>query len=575
MLLPLLAVLQWRWIGELSEREGDHLRVALQRSALQFTWDFNQRLVALQQHFVLPANAGFDSISHEIARRCSTWRTGADNELFVDIWYAIGSDSTSVMLFDTASGTFKRASWNGAVPKIRTSTPFPVSRVTDDFTYILMPFAPDSGSSSFTDIGVDYLILQINRDYITRTVIPELAHQHFALNESASYTFAVTQRTNARNVLYSSEPSGGALVSADIVLPTALMPPVTGRDSRFIARRLSSRLSLLLSDVDTTFKNLSKEPEESREGRNSKSGTVKARPRPFDPVEVWQLQVSHRAGSLENEVQSIRWRNLAVSFGILMVLGGGMIVVLIATARSERFMRQQMQFVAGISHEFRTPLAVVRSASENLADGIVRTPEQTQRYGAVIKREINRLWEMVEQTLTFAGIQSGRRFYDFQPAAIQDIIEQALKACSLMLEEGSFAVECLIPPEIPTVNADTPALTSALQNLLSNAVKYSGESTCVQIAVKQTSSEIQVMVRDFGIGIAPNDVKRMFDPFYRSKHVVDAQIHGNGLGLTLVKHIVTQHGGRVTVESALNQGSAFTIHLPTRTEAEENRINSK
>jgi signal transduction histidine kinase len=117
----------------------------------------------------------------------------------------------------------------------------------------------------------------------------------------------------------------------------------------------------------------------------------------------WILAVKHRLGSLEEAVDSQRRRNLAISFGILILLAGSMAMIMVSTQRAQRLAKLQMDFVAGVSHELRTPLAVIVSAGDNLAEGVVGDAEQVKQYGALVRDEGRRLAAMVEQTLSFAA----------------------------------------------------------------------------------------------------------------------------------------------------------------------------
>ncbi|MGH9803379.1 MAG: sensor histidine kinase [Blastocatellia bacterium] len=226
-----------------------------------------------------------------------------------------------------------------------------------------------------------------------------------------------------------------------------------------------------------------------------------------------------------------------------------------------------MEFVAGVSHELRTPLAVICSAAENLADGVIDSGDQIKRYGGLIRDEGRRLTGMVEQVLEFAGAQSGRKTYELRPTDLHHVIEDAVAACHLQLVEGGFELEQNIAADLPMINADAVALSRAIQNLLNNAMKYSGESRWIGLSAEWDNlpncpAEIRVKVSDRGFGIAPSELPHIFEPFYRGKEIVASQIHGNGLGLSLVKHIVGEHGGRVSVESTAGQGSEFVLLLP-------------
>jgi signal transduction histidine kinase len=291
-----------------------------------------------------------------------------------------------------------------------------------------------------------------------------------------------------------------------------------------------------------------------------------------DAAGAWRLVVKHRAGSLEAAVASVRRRNLAISFGILSLLGVSVGLIMLSSRRAQRLATQQMEFVAGVSHELRTPLAVIYSAAENLADGVIDDRDQIKRYGGLIRDEGRRLTGMVEQVLEFAGAQSGRQSYELRATELNQVIEDAITACHMQLAEGDFEIERKIAASLPMVKADSGALGRAIQNLLGNAMKYSVGSRWIGLSVGSAPTangeEVQIKVSDRGLAIATSEQDRIFEPFYRGREARAAQIHGNGLGLSLVKHIMTAHGGRVSVESKIGQGSVFILHLPILAAAE-------
>jgi signal transduction histidine kinase len=274
------------------------------------------------------------------------------------------------------------------------------------------------------------------------------------------------------------------------------------------------------------------------------------------------LIIKHRGGSLEAVVAGARRKNLTVSLGVLALLAVSIALIIISSRRAERLARQQMEFVAGVSHELRTPLAVIRAAGENLSDGVIAEGEQVRRYGALIASEGRRLTEMVEQALEFSGIQSGRKTYQMSPARIDEIIAEAMAASQAMIKEGGFEIEKDIQSGLPMIAADRAALSRAIQNLLSNAVKYSGENRWIRIRASSDERQVSIAIEDRGMGIEAADLPHIFEPFHRGRAPLAAQIHGNGLGLSLVRHIITAHGGEVGVESKAGSGSSFTLRLP-------------
>jgi signal transduction histidine kinase len=280
----------------------------------------------------------------------------------------------------------------------------------------------------------------------------------------------------------------------------------------------------------------------------------------------YEVLVRHQRGSLEAAVAGVRRRNLMVSFGVLVLLAVTMGLILIATQRARRLARMQMDFVAGVSHELRTPLAVISSAAENIADGVVEDRQRVVQYGNSILRQSRHLTHLVEQVLLYAANQRTRRF-DIQPVWISSAIETALEGTSSVVKSAGFEVECQIEPGLPPARGDFHAIVESLQNLITNAVKYGGDRRWLGIraeTAKQAGGarEILLTVQDCGMGIAGDEIKLIFEPFYRGAAAVDAQIHGTGLGLPLSRTLIEAIGGRLTATSEPGRGSAFTIHLP-------------
>jgi signal transduction histidine kinase len=271
-----------------------------------------------------------------------------------------------------------------------------------------------------------------------------------------------------------------------------------------------------------------------------------------------------RDGSLEHAVLAVRHRNLAVSLGILALLAATTGILVLATQRAQRLARLQIELVAGVTHELHTPLTAIRSAGQNLADGVVAEPAQVRRYGALIEGEGRRLSDLVGQALEFAGIQSGRRVYHPRPVEVGEIVDGALADCRWRLQEKRVEVERDVEAGLPPLLADPAALRRAVANLIENAVKYGGRPGWIGIqARREPSGQVRITVSDRGPGIRKEDLPHLFEPFFRGRDAATGGIPGSGLGLSLVRHIVESHGGRVTVApGAAGEGSAFSLLLP-------------
>ena len=263
-------------------------------------------------------------------------------------------------------------------------------------------------------------------------------------------------------------------------------------------------------------------------------------------------------------VGGFRARNLALSFGVLALLGTSALLVLASGRRASRLARQQMDFVAAVTHELRTPLTAIRSAGQNLSAGIVASPERVRWYGDMIEMEGSRLSETVARVLAFARIGSGKQEYARRPVNVADLVGMTLAGYQLVLAERGLRVETSVDAPLPPLSADGDALELALRNLLDNAVKYGADGGWV--GVRATASpdgrEILLTVSDRGRGVSRKDVPNLFEPFFRGEDASTGGVQGSGLGLAVVEHVALGHGGRVEVRTERGRGSDFTIHLP-------------
>lgn len=276
------------------------------------------------------------------------------------------------------------------------------------------------------------------------------------------------------------------------------------------------------------------------------------------------LRAQHNTGSLPAVINRTRWRNLALGYGVLLLLFAAATALLIATERTRALAQRQMEFVAGVTHELRTPLTAIQAAGFNLSSGRVNDAARVKQYGTMIHTEGRRLADLIDQVLSYARIETNRKTgehsYHFQPLQIDSLIEQALGEY-----ESAFAdwrIEKHVAADLPPVQADANVLTSALKNLLQNALKYAAQGKWLRIEAARVNGEVQITIADHGPGIEGRDLPHIFAPFYRAQNMVASAVPGTGLGLSLVHEYMKAHHGRVTVASTIGKGTAFTLHLP-------------
>ncbi|MFH1746523.1 MAG: HAMP domain-containing sensor histidine kinase [Planctomycetota bacterium] len=237
-------------------------------------------------------------------------------------------------------------------------------------------------------------------------------------------------------------------------------------------------------------------------------------------------------------------------------------MLLRAMARQRELVRLQQRFVADVSHELKTPLAMIRLLGETLQDGRVRDPQRVNAYYGTITREAERLSVLLDSILDFSRIESGRKQYRFEDCDVADVVRRAWALFEPQFSAEGFEASLEIAEELPRVRADAAALQQVLVNLLQNAYRYAGEGKYVRLGIRQEGYLIVVVVEDHGIGMSRAQLARLGETFFRAEDTRVRQQRGTGLGLAIVNHVVQAHGGKIEVDSQPGRGSTFTIWFP-------------
>jgi signal transduction histidine kinase len=277
----------------------------------------------------------------------------------------------------------------------------------------------------------------------------------------------------------------------------------------------------------------------------------------------WLLQIwPDRPEAIYADIRQRRTLSLTIlGFVTVLLAFGGYLTVRIVKRELE-IARLRADFVSTVSHEFRSPLTGIRQLGGMLLDGRVTDAEKQRGYFKMIVQESDRLSRLVENILDFSRMEEGRREYRFVPLDPSPWLRTLVADFVTEIAANGAAVEADIPDGLPPISADKEALGSAVRNLLDNAVKYSPGSKTVWLDAGAEGDAVKISVRDTGVGISEHDRKRIFDRFYRAEGEISKRIKGVGLGLSLVKHVVTAHGGAVECRSRVGEGSVFTIRLP-------------
>ncbi len=543
--LPVLAWLQYRWITEAARADVDRRKAGLQRSAEQFTSEFNLELARFYVT-VLGVPEVDDGSRRYYVSRINDWMSLAAHPRVISAVYLTegGRGGADLVEYQPGVNDFVPVDWPSDLEWVR-SQRVGLAIQSRDLPVIIAPRRPphrqgppppaarDGGRRpnpppregppppdplGLGPAGVPrqgpprgWVLATLDVAYIRSEWVPELMRKHFA-DQACDIQILSRQ---SHQVIYDSNPS----------------PEIGEFEHPDAEAALFESRPLPLG----------------RGGPMASAGPLPTR---------WRLLVRDKAGP------GTRVRDLAVSGAVFLLMGISLGVLLFAIRRADQLTTQQMQFVAAVSHELRTPLAVIRSAAENLADGIVTSGDAVKQYGNVIRDEGRRLSFLVEQTLRFAGIQTGRSRYNLVPVAMGPLLDDALRTCDATIRDAGCRVETNIEPDLPKVAADSSALEVAVCNLLTNAARHARDGGWIGLSAMCSNGRVRVEVRDRGPGIASRDLPHIFEPFYRGRKSMEQQVTGTGLGLALVRQIVTAHNGEVTVESREGGGTRFAVILP-------------
>jgi two-component system phosphate regulon sensor histidine kinase PhoR len=250
----------------------------------------------------------------------------------------------------------------------------------------------------------------------------------------------------------------------------------------------------------------------------------------------------------------------------------GAVLVLHDITRTRHLEEVRRDFVANVSHELKTPVTAIKGFVETLLEGAVNEPEQPQLFLEIIARHADRLNAIIEDLLSLSRLEEDgeKRKLSFEITGIRPPLASAIELSKVKANQKHITVVLFCDEEI-TAKINAALIEQAVLNLVDNAIKYSRENSTIKVNVLKTENEILIQVSDQGCGIAQEHLDRIFERFYVVDKGRSRKLGGTGLGLSIVKHIAQVHGGYVSVESRLDSGSTFAIHLPLNLTNEENR----
>ena len=513
LLLPALAVLQYRWTGELTQLEQLRVRNNLSAAAQQFSTQFDAMLAGIytqfndrwapdggaEEHAPLPALPG--GVRYEdLARQVLLVERRADGTLAVS-----ESDGSS------------RASLRPAVaPPWLDARTLQRTLVDDVGAMVVRPTAAPPNR---------WVLVVLDLDRLLGEVLPALLAGCMEGGIPFDYDVLITRDDDTTRVVYESR----AGMSVGDFESWVTMTPLFAVHARDLTPEMARGLM------------------------------------PDAAAHRWRFFIKGREGALEAAVGAARLRNLGVGAGVLTLLALS-VGLLVATAqRTQRGAREQLELVARMSHELRTPLATITCAGENLADDLVASSVETRQYGRIIQQEGHRLNKTIADILLCCRLQ-------IRPDAtlkmalvdVREVLSQAVSDSLMVTSDPKLPIEQRVDPSLPRLLGDREALRVALKNLIVNAIRH-GQGSPIRVtarALRADGTQVVIEVEDEGPGIPDDELPSIFDSFFRGRQATDGQIEGSGIGLSVVYHVVRAHGGQVRASRVQPHGTRFTLQLP-------------
>jgi two-component system phosphate regulon sensor histidine kinase PhoR len=282
--------------------------------------------------------------------------------------------------------------------------------------------------------------------------------------------------------------------------------------------------------------------------------------RHHQPYELWQK--CRQSGTTEETTIDLSKRALlnGVATPLGQSLPGSILLLFQDMTRQQQIENIRRDFISNVSHELRTPLASLKAITETLQDGALEDPPAARRFLDQMETEVDSLSQMVSELLELSRIESGRVPLEIKPTRPVDILQPVFERMQLQAERAGLDLKIDCPKDLPAVQADGSRVGQVVVNLMHNAIKFTKSGGKVILSASIQEKSIIFSVQDSGIGIAPDDLSRIFERFYKADRA--RATSGTGLGLAIARHLVESHGGKIWAESELGNGSTFFFSIP-------------
>lgn len=337
--------------------------------------------------------------------------------------------------------------------------------------------------------------------------------------------------------------------------------------------------SMALIEIDDSISmipNLKNSPNQNTKHMELPERFYRIVEKPFEQEKLI-LEVIHRQGSLLKASSRNMLTTLISSLIVLFVIGVTMVILIRNMRKAERLATHQQEFISTITHELKTPLAVISSAAQNMSDGIIVAPERIRYYGNMINKESKRLKSTIEYFLLYSKITTGTNL-KHEKHDLCELLQDEISHWELPWKNDNFEIKIDLPDQKVPIDCDKTAILSAIDNLISNAYKHSKKGKYTSISLKIVNCPLKITkvtfapqdtrqaavihICDHGDGIPKNEQDSIFEPFVRGKAAHNNQIEGSGVGLNLVRRIMNLHKGLVLLENSSPSGTTFALVFP-------------
>ncbi|HWD98341.1 MAG TPA: HAMP domain-containing sensor histidine kinase [Bryobacteraceae bacterium] len=537
-----LTALEYRWTGQITRAERDRLRGDLHERLLAFRRDFDESILEAMRGLAPRLRSGrITGGSGATVQPCPFRRAG------LAVFHRPGLEW---LRHDPHTGGFVPDQLPPEWSALRSDEgAFPGALELGDDVLIADLHGVNRGGRGGPEpfSPRTLLVAEIDRECLGQKLIPALAGAHFANGGHVQYDMKIVSAWSASSKpIYVSSASAAALTRGNaedsIVLDLDWHGP---------------------GPPEPRARGFRRPPPEGRGEAPPGAHGPFGGPPPGDHGKQWLLLVRHKTGSLEALVENERRWNLALSGGMLLLIFVTGLTLVRLTRASQRLSELRMNIVAGVSHELRSPLTVIRTAAFNLQrEGLSSRPEQVRRYGELIGAESTRLERLVENVLRFAAMGRERAADERESIDVAELLESELDFFKDVVAANNVEIERNFSANLPRVFADPAALRHAIRNILENAIKYGGQAGWIGVSAGASGDAIAIRIADRGPGIPEQERTRIFEPFFRGGRAIRDQIQGAGLGLSLATEIVRAQGGSIEVAPESAGGAVIVIRLP-------------